>query len=90
MFYVQRIPIWWRWFYWTCPIAWTLYGLLESQYGDIDDVLDNGMTVKHFLRSYYGFKRSFMSVVGIVLVGFTVSFALLFGYALKKLNWQKR
>ncbi|KAF3325297.1 pleiotropic drug resistance protein 3-like protein [Carex littledalei] len=43
-----------------------------------------------FLRSYYGFKRSFMPVVGVVIVGFTVSFALLFGYALKKLNWQKR
>ncbi|KAJ4757004.1 ABC transporter G family member 36 [Rhynchospora pubera] len=85
-----RIPIWWRWFYWTCPIAWTLYGLLESQYGDIEDMLDNGMTVKQFLRSYYGFKRSFMPVVGVVIVSFTVSFALLFGYALKKLNWQKR
>ncbi|XP_078149902.1 pleiotropic drug resistance protein TUR2-like [Carex rostrata] len=85
-----RIPICWRWFYWTCPIAWTLYGLFASQYGDIEDVLDNGQTVKQFLTSYYGFKRSFMPVVGVVIIGFTVSFALLFGYALKKLNWQKR
>ncbi|KAJ1704497.1 hypothetical protein LUZ63_004276 [Rhynchospora breviuscula] len=85
-----RIPIWWRWFYWTCPIAWTLYGLLVSQYGDVEDVLDIGMTVKQFLRSYYGFRHSFLPVVAVVIVTFTVFFALLFGYALKKLNWQKR
>ncbi|KAJ4797884.1 ABC transporter G family member 36 [Rhynchospora pubera] len=85
-----RIPIWWRWFYWTCPIAWTLYGLLVSQYGDVEDVLDIGMTVKQFLRSYYGFRHSFLPVVAVVIMTFTVFFALLFGYALKKLNWQKR
>ncbi|KAJ4749157.1 ABC transporter G family member 39 [Rhynchospora pubera] len=85
-----RIPIWWRWFYWTCPIAWMLYGLLVSQYGDVEDVLDIGMTVKQFLRSYYGFRHSFLPVVAVVIMTFTVFFALLFGYALKKLNWQKR
>ncbi|RVW58199.1 Pleiotropic drug resistance protein 1 [Vitis vinifera] len=24
----NRIPVWWRWYYWICPVAWTLYGLL--------------------------------------------------------------
>ncbi|KAJ4757005.1 ABC transporter G family member 36 [Rhynchospora pubera] len=85
-----RIPIWWRWFYWTCPIAWTLYGLLVSQYGDIEDVLDNGQTVKNFLKSYYGFKRSFMPVVAVCIVMYTILFAFGYGFALKKLNWQKR
>ncbi|PQQ21261.1 pleiotropic drug resistance protein 1 [Prunus yedoensis var. nudiflora] len=36
-----RIPIWWRWYYWACPVAWTLYGLVASQFGDLNDVLDN-------------------------------------------------
>jgi hypothetical protein len=35
---LQRIPIWWRWYSWACPVAWTLYGLVASQYGDIADV----------------------------------------------------
>ncbi|MQM16082.1 hypothetical protein Taro_049036, partial [Colocasia esculenta] len=26
----QRIPIWWRWYYWVCPLAWSLYGLISS------------------------------------------------------------
>uniref|UniRef100_A0A453KMP4 ABC transporter domain-containing protein n=1 Tax=Aegilops tauschii subsp. strangulata TaxID=200361 RepID=A0A453KMP4_AEGTS len=25
-----RIPIWWRWYYWLSPIAWTLNGLVTS------------------------------------------------------------
>ncbi|XVF24885.1 hypothetical protein REPUB_Repub13aG0166000 [Reevesia pubescens] len=29
-----RIPVWWRWNYWLCPLAWTLYGLVASLYGD--------------------------------------------------------
>ncbi|KAJ4707956.1 Pleiotropic drug resistance ABC transporter [Melia azedarach] len=28
-----RIPIWWRWYYWICPVSWTLYGLVVSQFG---------------------------------------------------------
>ncbi|KAK8595741.1 hypothetical protein V6N12_064251 [Hibiscus sabdariffa] len=30
-----RIPVWWRWYYWFCPISWSLYGLIASQYGDM-------------------------------------------------------
>ncbi|XP_020242669.1 LOW QUALITY PROTEIN: pleiotropic drug resistance protein TUR2-like [Asparagus officinalis] len=26
-----RIPTWWRWYYWICPVGWSLYGLLVSQ-----------------------------------------------------------
>ncbi|MQL00608.1 hypothetical protein EI005_25720, partial [Escherichia coli] len=34
-----KIPIWWRWYYWACPVAWTIYGLVASQFGDIDDFM---------------------------------------------------
>lgn len=27
----QKIPVWWRWFYFINPVAWTLYGLIASQ-----------------------------------------------------------
>ncbi|GMH03649.1 hypothetical protein Nepgr_005488 [Nepenthes gracilis] len=36
------IPIWWRWYYWAFPMAWSFYGLVASQYGDIKDVLEDG------------------------------------------------
>ncbi|KAK9229255.1 hypothetical protein WN944_022214 [Citrus x changshan-huyou] len=58
-----RIPVWWRWYYWANPIAWTLYGLIASQFGDVEDQMENGETVKHFLRDYFGFKHDFLGVV---------------------------
>ncbi|XP_060964259.1 ABC transporter G family member 47-like isoform X2 [Cannabis sativa] len=51
----HRIPIWWRWYYWGCPIAWSLYGLVVSQYGDVKEEMDNGESVEEFVRRYYGF-----------------------------------
>ncbi|KAI4329206.1 hypothetical protein L6164_021496 [Bauhinia variegata] len=35
-----RIPKWWIWYYWICPVAWTVYGLIISQYGDVTDDID--------------------------------------------------
>ncbi|KAL4559957.1 hypothetical protein LXL04_032103 [Taraxacum kok-saghyz] len=47
---LQRIPIWWRWYYWGNPLAWTIYGMVASQFGDFDDELTSGETVKEYLR----------------------------------------
>ncbi|KAF9614059.1 hypothetical protein IFM89_014859 [Coptis chinensis] len=51
-----QIPVWWRWYYWGCPISWTLYGLGASQYGDIDTKMETGESVKDFLESHFGYK----------------------------------
>ncbi|KAL5537371.1 hypothetical protein UlMin_046283 [Ulmus minor] len=24
-----RMPVWWRWYYWACLVAWTIYGFGE-------------------------------------------------------------
>ncbi|BFG24580.1 hypothetical protein CerSpe_108540 [Prunus speciosa] len=85
-----RIPVWWIWYYWICPVAWTLYGLVASQYGDIDDVLDNGETVKQFLKDYFGFKYDFLGVVAGVVAAFVVLFGLIFAISIKVFNFQKR
>ncbi|KAJ3697920.1 hypothetical protein LUZ61_001625 [Rhynchospora tenuis] len=85
-----KIPIWWRWFYWTCPVSWTLHGLVASQFGDLEDELDNGETVKEFIRSYFGFKESLIHGVAMVVIGFSVLFLLLFAYSIKRFNFQKR
>ncbi|THU51833.1 hypothetical protein C4D60_Mb06t35210 [Musa balbisiana] len=86
-----RIPIWWRWYYWACPVAWTLYGLVTSQFGDIEERLeDTGEVVSDFLRSYFGFKHSFLGVVAVMVVAFPLLFAFLFAFSIKMLNFQKR
>ncbi|KAL2554989.1 ABC transporter G family member 40 [Forsythia ovata] len=85
-----RIPVWWRWYYWACPVAWTLYGLLVSQFGDIEDMLDTQQTVKEFLRSFYGFRHDFLGVIAVVIVGFTILFVFTFAFSIKVFNFQRR
>ncbi|XP_006652070.1 ABC transporter G family member 34-like [Oryza brachyantha] len=85
-----QTPIWWRWYCWICPVAWTLYGLIVSQYGDIVTPMDDGIPVKLFVENYFDFKHTWLGLVALVIVAFTMLFALLFGFAIMKLNFQKR
>ncbi|CAN4120751.1 unnamed protein product [Withania somnifera] len=84
-----RIPIWWRWYYWACPVAWTLYGLVASQFADLQDIV-NDQTVEDFLRSSFGFKHDFLGVVAAVIVAFAVVFAFTFALGIKAFNFQRR
>jgi hypothetical protein len=61
-----------------------------SQFGDIEERLESGETVSEFLRNYYGFRHEFLGVVATVSVTFPVAFALIFGFAAKYINFQKR
>ncbi|KAK3411001.1 hypothetical protein EUGRSUZ_J03024 [Eucalyptus grandis] len=86
-----RMPIWWRWYYWACPFAWSLYGLLVSQFGDLKNTLeDTGTTVEEFMRDYFGFRHNFLGTVAAMMLGFTVLFAFIFAISVKLLNFQKR
>ncbi|KAL6842793.1 hypothetical protein ACP4OV_027637 [Aristida adscensionis] len=86
----HRIPIWSRWLYWICPVAWTLYGLGVSQFGDVNEKLETGETVAEFLRSYYGFKHEFLGVAAASTMAFAAAFAFLFGLSMKYINFQRR
>ncbi|KAI3455483.1 hypothetical protein Pfo_012146 [Paulownia fortunei] len=49
-----KIPKWWIWYYWICPVAWTVYGLIVSQYGDIEDKIRvPGMSIKPTQEATY-------------------------------------
>ncbi|KAM3337572.1 pleiotropic drug resistance protein 1-like [Capsicum galapagoense] len=85
-----RIPIWWRWYYWGCPVAWTLYGLLVSQFGDVQTKLSDDETVEQFLRRYFGFKHEFLGVVAAVTVAYAVVFAFTFAFGIEVFNFQRR
>uniref|UniRef100_A0A2P2LLI8 Uncharacterized protein MANES_16G064000 n=2 Tax=Rhizophora mucronata TaxID=61149 RepID=A0A2P2LLI8_RHIMU len=91
----KRIPIWWRWYYWANPIAWTLYGLLTSQYGNDNGPMklsdgDSLLPVKQVLRELLGYRHDFLGVAGFMVVGFCVFFALIFACAIKSFNFQRR
>ncbi|TKY48212.1 ABC transporter G family member 29 [Spatholobus suberectus] len=95
-FFIPRpkIPKWWVWYYWICPIAWTVYGLIVSQYRDVENEINvpggNNQTIKHYIEDHYGFKPNFMGPVAAVLVAFPVFFAFVFAFSIKTLNFQTR
>lgn len=88
----SRIPIWWRWYSRACPVAWTLYGLAASQFGDIVDIRleGDGETVKDFIGRFFGYKHAHLGYVAIAVVGFTVLFAFIFAFSTKVFNFQRR
>ncbi|XP_043698940.1 ABC transporter G family member 32 isoform X1 [Telopea speciosissima] len=91
----KRIPIWWRWYYWGNPISWSLYGLLASQYGDVYEPMKltgtgHSIPIKQFLEDQFGYRHDFLGIAGIVVVGFGVIFAMIFAFAIKSFNFQRR
>ncbi|KAL5579867.1 hypothetical protein UlMin_012309 [Ulmus minor] len=88
------IPIWWRWYYWGSPVAWTIYGLFASQIGDVttDLELSGGarMPVNTFLKDNLGYDHDFLIPVVLAHVGWVLLFFFVFAYGIKFLNFQRR
>eukprot|EP00850_Spirogloea_muscicola_P018226 SM000165S02187 [mRNA] locus=s165:830:10558:+ [translate_table: standard] len=88
------MPRWWTWYYYLNPVAWTLYGLIGSQLGDVTTTItapgQDDTTVKHFLSSYFGFEHNLLGAVAAALLGFVFGFWLIYAYAVKTLVLQSR
>ncbi|KAK1412286.1 hypothetical protein QVD17_33413 [Tagetes erecta] len=96
-FFIPRpkIPRWWIWCYWICPLAWTFEGLIASQYGDVKDTIkvpgmSHDPTIKWYIQTHFGYEEGEMGLVTVVLVSYTVFFAVMYAYCLNKLNFQTR
>ncbi|KAF2321480.1 hypothetical protein GH714_000045 [Hevea brasiliensis] len=86
-----KMPVWWRWYYWACPVSWTLYGLFASQFADIKTEIGNtGQTVEQYVNDLYGIKHDFLGVSAGVIVGITLLFAFIFAISIKAFNFQRR
>uniref|UniRef100_A0A2P2KGH6 Uncharacterized protein MANES_09G059200 n=2 Tax=Rhizophora mucronata TaxID=61149 RepID=A0A2P2KGH6_RHIMU len=88
------IPIWWRWYYWASPVAWTLYGLVASQLGDKSSLIEipgNGsLPLKMLLKLMLDFDYDFLPAVAVAQIGWVLLFFFVFGYGIKFLNFQRR
>ncbi|GFQ02120.1 pleiotropic drug resistance protein 2 [Phtheirospermum japonicum] len=89
------IPIWWRWYYWASPVAWTIYGIFASQIGDQMGELEltggtSRIRVDEFLKEYLGYDHDFLIPVVLAHVGWVLLFFFVFAYGIKFLNFQKR
>ncbi|OEL16174.1 ABC transporter G family member 42 [Dichanthelium oligosanthes] len=95
-FFIPRpkIPGWWIWYYWICPMAWTVYGLIVTQYGDLEEFIsvpgESKQKISYYVTHHFGYHRDFMPVVAPVLVLFAVFFAFMYAVCIKKLNFQQR
>ncbi|KAL4605794.1 hypothetical protein ACB092_09G055600 [Castanea dentata] len=90
----KQLPIWWRWYYWASPVAWTLYGLVASQVGDIDALLEipgaGSVPIKEYLKTSMGFEHDFLPAVVVAHIGFVLIFVFAFAYGIRFLNFQRR
>ncbi|KAI5071150.1 hypothetical protein GOP47_0013401 [Adiantum capillus-veneris] len=89
------IPVWWRWFYWADPLAWSMYGLIGSQLANVQEKVsdpDHGavLTVKQYMERVFGYKQDFLGVVAGVHIGLALLFVFVFAFSIKKFNFQRR
>ncbi|XP_021716119.1 ABC transporter G family member 31-like [Chenopodium quinoa] len=87
------IPGWWIWFYYICPVAWTLRGIISSQLGDVETIIvGDGFqgSIKEYLDVHYGYGPGMIGVSAVVLLGFTLLFAGAFIASIRFLNFQRR
>ncbi|XP_020587828.1 ABC transporter G family member 42-like [Phalaenopsis equestris] len=95
-FYIPRpmIAKGWIWYYWLCPLAWTVYGLIVSQFGDVDAIIrvsgQADQPIKLYVKNHFGYDGDLMGVVAVVLVSFSVLFAFIFVFCIRVLNYQRR
>ncbi|KAK9152797.1 hypothetical protein Sjap_000277 [Stephania japonica] len=90
---IPKIPGWWIWFYYICPLSWSLRGIITSQLGDLEDHIVgpefNG-TIKEYIEENLGYKSGMVGVSAVVLIAFCVLFFTVYGVSIRILNFQKR
>jgi hypothetical protein len=75
-------------------MSWTLNVFFTTQFGDDTDrmvmVFGETKSIAVFMRDYFGFRRDLLPLSAIALAAFPILFAVLFGYNISKLNFQRR
>ncbi|URD80850.1 Plant PDR ABC transporter associated [Musa troglodytarum] len=88
-----NLPVWWLWFYYICPVAWTLRGVITSQLGDVETrIAGPGFdgTVKQYLEESLGYGPGMLSITAVVLIAFSLVFFTAYAVSIKVLNYQRR
>ncbi|KAF5733181.1 ABC transporter G family member 31-like [Tripterygium wilfordii] len=84
---------WLTWCYYISPVTWTLRGIISSQLGDKESMIEepqfNGI-VKEYLKANLGYGPGMIGVSVVVLIGFYVLFFGVFILSIKLLNFLRR
>lgn len=89
------MPAWVAWYYWACPVAWTVYGLIITQFGDVTSLMATSggggvVMVKDYVEKTFGMSQHMLGPAVAMPVVFTVLFAGVFVIGIKYLNFQQR
>ena len=101
--FVQRMPVWWSWFSYINPFAWSIYGLVASQLGHdftnvvntygfdpADGLLGQDLYVAQFIYKYYGYDADYLTRLIPIVLGFSVAFWLIASAGLKFIIYYSR
>ena len=87
------MPPWFRWLTLVNPMAWSLNGLISSQYGRFADPIQTlsygTISVTNYIEVQYGYHYSFLRYVPLILIGFCAGFAFVAVVALKIFRFQR-
>ncbi len=93
-YHLQVIRGWWLWAYYLNPLAWTTYGLVASQLGDVQSLVSqpNGsqISIADYVSVTWDFQHSHIGWCLLVLVGFCTFFRVVSAIALQQLHFQSR
>ncbi|KAK4837912.1 hypothetical protein QYF36_009466 [Acer negundo] len=72
-----------------------VYGLIVTQYGDMEDTIkvlgiSPDPSIKWYVQNHFGYDLNFMGPTAVNLVAFATFFALMFAVCIKILNFQHR
>jgi hypothetical protein len=70
-----------------------MYGLIVTQYGDLEDPItvpsESKQKISYYVTYHFGYHRDFMPVVAHVLVLFATFLAFMYVVCMKRLNFQQ-
>ncbi|KAL0038217.1 hypothetical protein WJX79_008741 [Trebouxia sp. C0005] len=95
-FYVPKPAIrgWWVWAYYLNPLAWTTYGLVASQLGDVQSLVTqpNGsqISIANYVSVNWDFQHRYIGWCLLILLGFCTFFRVVSAIALQQLHFQSR
>ncbi|KAL0921025.1 hypothetical protein M5K25_008052 [Dendrobium thyrsiflorum] len=89
-----ELPIWWVWYYRVCPVSWTFYGLIVTQYSDMNDLIkvpgQSDQQIRDYVMHHFGYRDDQKNIMLLVLLGFTFVFAAIYTYCIRSINFQRR
>mmetsp|Transcript_26327 Transcript_26327/g.46839 ORF Transcript_26327/g.46839 Transcript_26327/m.46839 type:complete len:116 (-) Transcript_26327:207-554(-) len=88
-----QMPVYLAWINRVAPTTWVIYGLVASQLGDSDylvDVYGQVTTVSEFVETFFGYNYDFRWWCIIIVFAFAAGFMFSAAGALFKLNFNVR